>query len=144
MGPCFAKPVALYRSLSSCDAFQNRLLQIRNAKGVFWKIVSVDQLGTPLIQRRRASNKRATSKSMPTKPGMSRSVSGVPVFIYPRAGLGGIAPQMNRARSNRVIPGFFRSPEKRQTLTRAHGKFVSRLTTKNYSFVSTPFRRFPN
>ena len=65
-------------------------VQIRNAKEVFWDIVSVDQHGTPIIQRPKASNKRPGSKSMPTVPGVSRSVSGVPAFIDPRAGPGGI------------------------------------------------------
>jgi hypothetical protein len=41
---------------------------------VFWEIVSVDQQGTPIIQRRKASNKRPGSKSKPRVPGVSRSV----------------------------------------------------------------------
>lgn len=36
---------------------------------------------------------------MPTVPGVSRSVSGVPAFIDPRAGRAEFAPQMNGARS---------------------------------------------
>jgi hypothetical protein len=36
-------------------------VQIRNAKEVFWEIVSVDQHGTAIIQRRKAGNKRPGS-----------------------------------------------------------------------------------
>jgi hypothetical protein len=36
--------------------------------------------------------------------------------------------------------GFFRSMERQRTV-KTHGNFVSRLTTKNYSFDSTPFHR---
>ena len=49
--------------------------------------------------RHKASNKRPGSQSMPTVPGVSRSVSGVPAFIDPRAGRAELAPQMNGARS---------------------------------------------
>jgi len=69
-------------------------VQIRNAKEVFWEIVSVDQPSTPIIQRRKASKKRPRSKSMPTVPRMSRSVSGVPAFIDPRAGRAELPPQI--------------------------------------------------
>ena len=43
-------------------------VQIRNAKEVFWEIVSVDQLGTPIIQRRKAGNQRPGSESIPSAP----------------------------------------------------------------------------
>jgi hypothetical protein len=33
-------------------------VQIGHAKEMFWEIASVDQHGTPIIQRRKASNKR--------------------------------------------------------------------------------------
>jgi hypothetical protein len=59
-------------------------VQVRNAKEVFWEIVSVDQHVTPMIQHPKAGNKRPGNKSMPTAPGVSRSVSGVPAFIDPR------------------------------------------------------------
>jgi hypothetical protein len=58
---------------------------IRNAKEVLWEIVSVDQHGTPIIQHRKASNKRPGSKSMPAVPGVRRSVSGVPALIDPQS-----------------------------------------------------------
>ena len=105
-------------------------VQIRNTKEGFWEIVSVDQHGTPIIQRRNASNKRPGSKSMPTMPGVSRSVSGVPEFIDPRAGRAELAPQMNGARSKPRYTGILQIPVERQTMTRTHGKFVGRSTTK--------------
>jgi len=85
-------------------------VQTRNTKEVSWDIVSVDQHGTPIIQRRKASNRRPGSKSMPTVPGVSRSVSGVPAFIDPRAGRAELAPQMNGARSKPHYTGIFDTP----------------------------------
>jgi hypothetical protein len=67
------------------------------ATKLFWEIVSVDQHGTPIIQRRKASDKRPGSKPMPTVRGVTRSASGVPAFIDPRAGRAELGPQMNRA-----------------------------------------------
>jgi hypothetical protein len=116
-------------------------VQIRNAKEVFWEIVSLDQHGTPIIQRRKASNKRPGSKSMPTVPGVSRSVSGAPAFINPRARRAELAPQMNGTPSKRRYTGILQIPVERQTITKTHGKFVGRSTTKNYSFDSAPFHR---
>jgi hypothetical protein len=73
-------------------------------------------------------------KSMPTVPGVSRSVSGVPAFIDPRAGRAELAPQMNGARSKPRYTGILQIPVDRQTMIKTHGKFVGRSTTKNYIF----------
>jgi hypothetical protein len=43
-------------------------VQIRNAKEVFWEIVSVDQHGTAIIQHRKAGNQRPGSESIPRAP----------------------------------------------------------------------------
>jgi hypothetical protein len=85
-------------------------VQIPNAKEVFWEIVSVDQHGTPITQRRKASNKRPRSKSMPTAPGMSRSVSGVPAFIDPRASRAELAQQMTVPWIKNALYWDFHSP----------------------------------
>jgi hypothetical protein len=58
-------------------------IQIRNAKEVIWEIVSVDQHGTPRVQRRKAGNKRPGSRA-------SQSVSGMPAFTRPQSKAGGI------------------------------------------------------
>jgi hypothetical protein len=79
---------------------------------VFWEIVSVDQHGTPIIQRRKASNKRPGSKSKPRVPGMSRSVSGVPALIDPRAGRAELAPQIPCLGSKTPYTGIFTAPQK--------------------------------
>jgi hypothetical protein len=117
-------------------------VQIRNAKEVFWEIVSVDQHGTPIIQRRKASDKRPGSKSMPTVSGMSRSVSGVPTFIDAKAGRVYLAPQMNRARSKPRYTGILDIPVARQRTIKTHGKFVRRAATKYHTFASAHFYRF--
>jgi hypothetical protein len=53
---------------------------------------------------------------MPTVPGMSRSLSGVPALIDPKAGRAELALQMNRARSKPRYTGILQIPVERQTM----------------------------
>jgi hypothetical protein len=77
---------------------------------------------------------------MPTTvPGMSRSVSGVPAFIDPRAGRADLAP-------SKPCPGSktdFHSPaEARQKMIKTHINNVCGLTKIDQTFASAAFHRF--
>jgi len=80
---------------------------------------------------------------MPTAPGLSRSVSGVPAFIDPRAGRAELAPQMNGVRSKPRYSGILQIPVERQTMIKTHGKFVCRVATIRHTFASPRFHCFP-
>jgi hypothetical protein len=61
---------------------------------------------------------------MPTVPGVSRSVNGVPAFIDPRAGRAELAPQLNGARSKPRYPGILQIPSLARDLAASHGYTV--------------------
>jgi hypothetical protein len=64
----------------------HRKVQIRNAKEVFRETVSLDQHGTTITRHRKTSTKLPGSKSMPTGPRVSGSLSGAPsIFSIRRA-----------------------------------------------------------
>jgi hypothetical protein len=75
---------------------------------------------------------------MPTVPAMSRSVSGVPAFIDPRAGWAKLAPQITVPWIKNALSWDFHSPK----MIKTHIKNVRRLTKKDQTFASATFRRF--
>jgi hypothetical protein len=88
---------------------------------------------------RKASNERPGV--MPTVPGLSRSVSGVPVFIGPRAGRD-LPPQMNGALKTALYQGFRGLGEATNTI-KTHKNNVRRIAAVCSGFASTTFHCFP-
>ena len=86
--------------------------------------VTIRSVHATVLSHRKASNKRLGSKSMPTVPGVSRSVRGVPAFIDPRAGRAELAPQMNGARSKPRYTEILQISVERRTMIKTQPKVL--------------------
>jgi hypothetical protein len=88
-------------------------------------------ISTAIIQRRKASNQ--TSGEFICQD--ARSVFGLPQGDRPE-------PANKKCPESKPrYAGILQIPMERQTMVKTHQNFVSRLTTKNYSFDATPFHR---